>query len=122
MLECKLKGNRREGKENAQHKPIIEPADIRKMKESPFLSFENAAGLFRRVWFIVTLYWCRGGCEGQRQLRRDSFAFHRDADGREYASMSHEQASKNHQGGIANKPSHEKETRLYSTGQRGDSL
>ena len=49
MLECKLKGNRREGKENAKRKPIIEPADIRKMKESPFLSFENAAGLFRRV-------------------------------------------------------------------------
>lgn len=45
MLECKLKVNRREGKENVQHKPIIEPADIRKMKESPFLSFENSAGL-----------------------------------------------------------------------------
>ena len=122
MLECKLKVNRREGKENVQHKPIIEPADIRKMKESPFLSFENSAGLLRRVWFIVTLYWCRRGCERQRQLRRDSFAFHRDADGREYVSVFHEQASKNHQRGIADKPSHEKGTRLHSTGQRDYSL
>ena len=30
MLECKLKVNKREGKENVQHKPVIEPADIKK--------------------------------------------------------------------------------------------
>ena len=122
MLECKLKVNRRQGKENVKHKPVIEPADIVKMKESLFLSYENAAGLLRRVWFIVALYWCRRGCEGQRELRRDSFSFHKAADGREFACMSHEEVTKNHQGGIADKPSFKKQTRLYSTGEVGDSF
>ena len=36
--------------------------------------------------------------------------------------MSHEEATKNHQGGISDKPSNEKQTRLYSTGQFGDSF
>ena len=77
MLECKLKVNRRGGKENVQHKPVIEPTDINKIKESPFLSHENPSGLLRRVWFIVTLYWCRRGYEGQRELGRDSFSFNK---------------------------------------------
>ena len=97
MLECKLKVNRREGKENVQHKPVIEPADFRKMSKSPFLSHNNPAGLFRRVWFTVALYWCRRGSEGQRELRRGSYAFNKTADGRQFASMSHVEATKNHQ-------------------------
>ena len=64
MLECKLKANRRDGKENVQHKPVIESNDIIKIKNSPFMSTENPQGLLRRVWFIITLYWCRRGCEG----------------------------------------------------------
>ena len=91
------------------------------MRASPFLSFENATGLLRRVWFIVTLYWCRRGSEGQKELRRDSFAFLSDAEGQEYAIMTHDEQTKNHQGGISGKPTHEKDTRLYSTNQVGDS-
>ena len=121
MLECKLKVNRRHGKENIQHKPVIEPLDILTIRDNSFLSSENPKGLLRRVWFIVTLYWCRRGYEGQRELRRDSFKFLTDAHGKNYACMSHEELSKNHQGGISDKPSHEKQTRLYSTGQDGDS-
>ena len=121
MLECKLKLNRREGKENITHKPVIQKQDIEKLKNSPFLNYSDAAGLLRRVWFIVTLYWCRRGCEGQRQLGRDSFRFLTDADGHNYAKMTHDVQTKNHQGGISEKNSHERETRLYSTGELGDS-
>lgn len=121
MLECKLKLNRREGKENVKHKQVIQPEDIEKLKNSPFLSYRDAAGLLRRVWFLVTLFWCRRGCEGQRQLRRDSFRFLTDADGQNYAEMTHDVQTKNHQGGISEKTSHEKQTRLYSTGNIGDS-
>ncbi|KAK3729290.1 hypothetical protein QZH41_002206 [Actinostola sp. cb2023] len=85
MLESKLKTMRREGKENVKHKPILESADIAKLKESAYLSPEDPAGLLRKVWFFVTLYWCRRGCEGQRSLRRDSFKFEEDAEGNEYA-------------------------------------
>ena len=47
MLECKLKLNRREGKENVKHKPVIQKEDIEKLKSSPFLSFNDPAGLPR---------------------------------------------------------------------------
>ena len=58
-LECKLKLNRREGKENVKHKPAIQKEDrIEKLKSIPFLSFNDFSGLLRRVWFIVTLFWC----------------------------------------------------------------
>ncbi|KAK3755966.1 hypothetical protein QZH41_005450 [Actinostola sp. cb2023] len=57
MLECKLKLNRREGKENVKHKQVIQPEDIEKLKNSPFLSYRDAAGLLRRVWFLLTLFW-----------------------------------------------------------------
>ena len=68
------------------------------------------ASLLCRVELMVALYWCRRGCQGERELRRGSFDFHKDADGREFVSM-------RHQGGIADKQSQEKQTRLYSTGQ-----
>ncbi|XP_031575437.1 uncharacterized protein LOC116309046 [Actinia tenebrosa] len=122
ILESKLKVNKREQKQNTKHKLVIEPADVSKVKKNPFLSHENPYGLLRRVWFIVTLYWCRRGCEGQRQLRRESFTFDLDGEGKEYATMTHEEQTKNHQGGFCDKQSYENETRLYSTGETGDSL
>ena len=44
----------------------------------------------------------------------------RDANGREYAVMTHEEPTKNHPGGENSKPSAERETRLYSTGADDD--
>ena len=55
MLESKLKLNRRKGKENVKHKPVIQKEDMEKLKSSQFLSFNDPASLLRRVWFIVTL-------------------------------------------------------------------
>jgi hypothetical protein len=120
MLEAKLKAIRREGKENVQHKPPIEPGDIKKIQSSPFLSVDNPHGLLRKTWFYVTLYWCRRGCEGQRNLRRESFTFKKDADENEYAIMTHQELTKNHQGGANENKSMENLTRLYSTGVQGD--
>lgn len=57
-------------------------------------------GLLHKFWFYATLYWCRRGCEGQRSLRRESFKFQKDADGNDFITMSHDQATKNHQGGF----------------------
>ena len=103
ILDAKLRINRRAGKENIQHKPVIVPSDLAKIRASPFL---------RRTWFYVSLYWCKRGREGQRDLRRDSFKFTRNASGREYAVMTHEEATKNHPGGENSESSAERETRL----------
>ena len=116
ILDVKLRINRRAGKENVQHKPVIVPSDLAKTRASPFLSVTNPAVLLRRTWFYVSLYWCRHGREGQRDLRRDSFKFTKDANGWEYAVMTHKEATKNHPGCETSKPSAERETRLYSTG------
>ena len=120
MLESKLKRLRREGKENVQHKPVIEQADLVKIQNSPFTSPDNPSGLLRKTWFFVTLHWCRRGFEGQRNLRRNSFEFKVDAEGQEYVVMTHQELSKNHQGGFQENKSDEILTRLYSTGTPDD--
>lgn len=122
MLDAKLRINRREGKENIKHKPAIESTDLVKIETSDFMDMNTPAGLLRKVWFYVTLYWCRRGREGQRELTRNSFAFRQDSDGRWYAVMTHDECTKNHQGGENSKPSSEKETRLYSTGESTDAF
>lgn len=122
ILDAQLKINRRAGKENIQHKPVIVQSDLEKIKKSPYLAMDNPYGLLRRTWFFVSLYWCRRGREGQRNLRCNSFEFCHDETGREYAIMSHEEATKNHPGGENSKASHEKETRLYSTDAPDDAF
>ena len=108
MLASKLKALRREGKENVQHKAVIESQDLIKLNNSPFMSPNTPAGLLRKVWFFCTLYWCRRGSEGQRLIRRD-FELEKDADGINYVTMSHEELSKNHQGGFTDKSSDERQ-------------
>ena len=88
IIDAKLRINRRAGKENVQHKPVIEATDLVKIRASPFLSMTTPAGLLKRTWFYVSLYWCRRGIEGQRDLRRDSLKFTRDANGRKYCTQS----------------------------------
>ena len=94
ILDAKLRIKRRAGKENIEHKPVIVPSVLAKIRASPFLSMTTPVGLLRRTWLYVWHYWCRRGREGQRDLRRDSFKFTRDASGREYAVMTHEEATK----------------------------
>ena len=75
ILDAKLRINRHAGKENIQHKPVIVPSDLAKIRASPFLGMTTPAGLLRRTWFYISLYWCRRGREG------DSFKFTRGTSG-----------------------------------------
>ena len=52
-------------------------------------------GLLCNVWFTTSLYWCKRGWEGQRELRADSFVFEVDADCRPYARVNVDEATKN---------------------------
>ncbi|KAL9964791.1 hypothetical protein ACROYT_G028476 [Oculina patagonica] len=57
----------------------------------------------------------RRGREGQRQLTKSSFKFEVDPAGRHYATMAHDEATKNHPGGVADVPSAKKYARMYET-------
>jgi len=64
ILDAKLRINRRAGKENVQHKPVLEATNLVKIRASPFLSMTTPAGLLGRTWFYVSFYWSRLGREG----------------------------------------------------------
>ena len=120
MLDAQLVAMKRSGKENPQHKPAIEVEDLRKLKTSAAFSFASPLSLLRCVWFNIVLYFCRRGREGQRSLSTKSFTFEMDASGRKFATMAHDEASKNHPGGLNDVQSQEKEARMYQTEDEND--
>ena len=83
--------------------------DLKKLKASPVLSLSNPWSLLRNVWFHSVLYWCRRGREGQRSLKASSFSFAVDEQGKRFVTMTHDEVTKNHQGGLPDKFSSEKE-------------
>jgi len=120
MLNAKITSRKRSGKENVVHKPYIEDEDLQKLKSSGVLSLSNPLSLLRNVWFHVVLFFCRRGREGQRALTTSSFKFETDAAGRRYVTMAHDEASKNHPGGLNDTSSHEKDARIYENDQEKD--
>ena len=120
VLDAKLKILKREGQENTKHKPAIEQGDLEKLKSGKAILPCTPLCLLRNVWFHTTLYWCKRGREGQRQLTKKSFEFSTDASDRKYARMSHEEASKNHPGGVVDPVSFEKLARMYETSHPTD--
>ena len=115
MLNSKIKVQKKDGKENIKHKPAIPPGDLRKLSASGVIHGGTPLGLLRNVWFNTSLYWCRRGREGQRELRADSFVFEVDEDCRPYARMNVDEVTKNHPGGIVDVQSSEKFGRMYQT-------
>jgi len=120
MLDAKLKQLKQWGKESVKHKPVIEAEDLKKLKSSNALSCCTPLGLLRNIWFHITIYWCRRGREGQRGLTKSSFQFLTDENNKPYARMAHDEATKNHQGGISDQQSFEKEARMYQTDDPND--
>ena len=85
------------------------------------LSLSNPLSLLRNVWFHIVLYFCRRGREGQRELQKSSFTLPEvDASGRNYVTMAHDEASKNHPGGLKVTNSTEKYARMYETDSPND--
>lgn len=99
-LDAKLKNMKQHGAENTKNKPVIERKD--------------------NVWFHVTLYFCRGGRGKQRNLTKSSYKFLVDENGKPYATMAHDEASKNRPGGIKDNTSFEKLVRMYKTDHPND--
>ena len=120
MLNATVVSLKRQGKENVKHKPAIENEDLLRLKSSQVLALSNPLSLLRNVWFHIVLFFCRRGREGQRTLKTTSFKFEVDPTGRNYATMAHDEATKNHPGGIADVPSTEKLARMYETDEVND--
>lgn len=120
MLDAQLINLKRSGKENVAHKPAIEEEHLQQLKASGVFSLSSPLSLLRNVWFHIVLFFCRQGREGQRTLTTKSFKFAVDAAGRKFATMAHDEASKNHRGGVNDKPSNEKEARMYETEDQND--
>ena len=77
--------------------------------------------ILNNVCFLITLYLCCQGREGQRNLKKSSFVFLQDENRKRYATMAHDKASKNHQGGLSdNTVSFEKLGRMYQTEHPND--
>ena len=107
---------KQQGEESVKHKPCIENEDLQCLKESAVMSPSMPQGLLNKARFHITLYFCRRGCEGQRNLKKSSFVFLQDENGKRFATMAHDEASKNHQGGLSdNTVSYEKLGRMYQT-------
>ena len=119
VLNAKIKSLKQDGKENIRHKPPLEQEDLQKLKTSGVFDCSHPLGLLRNVWFNIVLFWCRRGREGQRNLKRDSFAFLQDESG-EYATMLHSEASKNHPGGINDTETFQHLGRMYKTNEPND--
>ena len=113
MLNAKIKSLKELGKENVQHKEAIPVDDLKKLKAGPVLRLTNPWSLLRNVWFHVVLYSCRRGRELQRNLKPTSFAFAVDEQGKRYVTVTHDETTKNHPGGLQDRSSFEKTARMY---------
>ena len=120
MLDAKIASLKKENMQSTVHKPCIEEEDIRKLKSSTVFNLTSPLSLLRNVWFHVVYFFCRRGREGQRALTTTSFKFETDAAGRNFITMTHDEASKNHPGGVNDTASTEKEGRIYETDQVND--
>ena len=120
MLDTKIKQLKKEGLQNTNHKPAIELEDLEKLKNSEILSLTQPWSLLRNVWFHISLFWCHRGFEGQQSLKRRSFTFDVDAKGDHFVSMTHDESTKNHPGGVSDEESFEKNARMYKTSSKTD--
>jgi hypothetical protein len=94
MLDATDSQPKKKRQKKPSHKPPFEEDDLAKLKASTTLSTTNPLTLLWNVWFHITLYVCRRGRQGQRQLSVTSFKFEKDPSGREYPTMAHVEVSK----------------------------
>lgn len=65
-------------RKGADKQNTISNGDLEKMYSSGVLSITNPTSLVRKVWFEITLHFCRRGREGLRELTPKSFLLHKD--------------------------------------------
>ncbi|XP_043535761.1 activating transcription factor 7-interacting protein 1-like isoform X3 [Chiloscyllium plagiosum] len=82
-----LKILRKQGKDETNHHPPINAADLRKIRISGVLGLHTPLALVNKVWFDLQLHFAKRGREILRDLPPDAFAIKRDPNGRRYAVL-----------------------------------
>ena len=93
-----MKKNKSDGLDVSKNHPCIDQHDVQKMYSSGTLSNSSPDSLLNKVFFEIQLHFGRRGKEGLRELKKTSFIITKDANGLEYAKLSHNEKQKNHQG------------------------
>ena len=83
-----------------KHKEIIGLQNLQLINAYLNDNPKNPVLLRLRVWFNLAIHFVSRGLEFHHQLNLNSFDFHVDAEGDEYATINHETQQKNIQGGI----------------------
>jgi hypothetical protein len=96
VYEGKIKGLKKQGKDVTAHKPPIDERDMARFYESGVLCNNNPVALQRKVFLEISFHFGRRGREGWRGMTRESFCIKKDAEGREYLTMSYNEHDKNH--------------------------
>ncbi|XP_067875608.1 activating transcription factor 7-interacting protein 1-like isoform X3 [Heterodontus francisci] len=82
-----LKVLRKQGKDETNHHPPINAADLRKIRTSGVLGLHTPLALVNKVWFDLQLHFAKRGREILRDLPPDAFVIKRDPNGRRYAML-----------------------------------
>uniref|UniRef100_A0A4W3GCH0 ZMYM2-like/QRICH1 C-terminal domain-containing protein n=1 Tax=Callorhinchus milii TaxID=7868 RepID=A0A4W3GCH0_CALMI len=82
-----LKILRKQGKDETNHHPPINAADLRKIRTSGVLGLHTPLALVNKVWFDLQLHFAKRGREILRDLPPDAFVIKRDPNGRRYAML-----------------------------------
>ena len=96
MLKGKLRLLKCEGKDKTKHKEAVTDGDFLKMREHLTNNLDSPKGLQDKVLFDLMYFFGRRGREGLRELRKDSFKFSEDGDGKEYVTLDYNELDKNH--------------------------
>ena len=99
------------GKDVSQHKAALTKADVEHLYSSGTLSDKNPQALLYKVYFELSLHCARRGCEGLRDLRRESFTLCTDENGHQYVTLAYHELEKNHQG--VNRKESDRGPRMY---------
>ena len=85
---------KQKGKGYVKHHDAIAAGDLKKLYSSAAFDQDSPSGLQAKVWFEISLYFCRRGRENLRQLKRDHFKIATDENGREFVTQNVDEMTK----------------------------
>ena len=107
-----LRDFRERGLDVTQHKEALTAGDVKRAYSSGTLGNDDPVSLQLKVYFEIALHCARRGCEGLRELGKDSFVVKVDENDREYVTIRYHELEKNHQG--LNKREQVRDPRMYA--------